>query len=588
MTENNASNGRGAEHMSDYWDLMLRVQQVMLRAGAASVTRIFDRDFAAVDPTAIGRAYLTLGLSMLRRPGDLAAMQASVLSNMAKLWTAGWAPNGQAARDRRFSGEAWESDPVARVSRDVHLAIEEATKEVLDRFPADSRERLSVEFYTRQILSALSPSNVLALNPEARARFLATRGRSLITGFSNLLDDIERGGGRLAISTADPDAFVVGRDLAATPGKVVFQNDLIQLIQYEPMTETQFKRPLLFVPAWINKFYILDMRPKNSLIRYALERGHTVFAISWVNPGPEHAGKSFESYMNEGVIAALDAIEKATGEKKVNTIGYCIGGILVNATLGHLAATGSDRIATSTTLVTMTDFKQVGEIGIFVDQVRLETMRAHLEKTGHLEEHQLRDMYAMLRENDLIWPFYIANYLMGDKPPAFDLLFWNSDSTRLPAAMFLWYLENIHIRNGLGTPGAITLNSTPIDLGKVKVPCFAIGTKDDHIAPWQSVYPATKVFGGDVRFVLGGSGHIAGVINPPGEKAKYGYWVRDDYPDDPEAWLDGAEYNAGSWWPVWAEWLESQDRAKKVPARVPGGGGLDVIESAPGSYVLAR
>ncbi|MCP5075248.1 MAG: alpha/beta fold hydrolase, partial [Rhodobacteraceae bacterium] len=350
----------------------------------------------------------------------------------------------------------------------------------------------------------------------------------------------------------------------------------------------QRKQPFLFVPAWINKYYIMDMREKNSLVRYMLDRGHTVFIISWVNPGPEHAEKSFENYMNEGPLAALDAIQQATGEEKVNILGFCIGGILVTATLAYLAAKKDNRIASATTLATMVDFTDVGEIGVFIDDDRLASLREHMAETGHLEAHHLRDMFSMIRENDMIWSFHVMNYLMGSKPPAFDLLFWNSDATRLPAAMLLWYLEQIYLRNALRKPGGLTLNGTKIDIGKIKTPCFVLATKEDHIAPWKSVYPTTHLLGGEVKFVLGGSGHIAGVINPPGGREKYGYWEGGQYPESRDEWLENANYAPGSWWPLWADWVEAKDRAKLVPSRMPGDGALDVIEDAPGSYVRAQ
>jgi polyhydroxyalkanoate synthase len=297
---------------------------------------------------------------------------------------------------------------------------------------------------------------------------------------------------------------------------------------------------------------------------------------------------SFEDYMKLGPLAALDAMEAATGEKKVDILGFCIGGILVTATAALLAARKDKRIATATTFATMVDFTDVGEIGVFIDRDRLKALRAHMKEKGYLENHHLQDMFAMIRENDLVWSFHVMNYLMGRKPPAFDLLFWNADSTRLPAAMLLWYLEKIYIENGLRKPGHLTLDGTPIDLGRIEVPFFVLATKEDHIAPWTSVYPTARLLGGEVTFVLGGSGHIAGVMNPPAGRPKYGYWLRDDYPEKPGDWLAGAEHHAGSWWPEWARWLDAHSSGKTVPARVPGEGGLKPIEDAPGSYVRAK
>lgn len=578
----------GAAQTAQFWELIQRAQKLALTAQSAAMAKATGQDFSIVDASSGGAAMMQAFAQFAQHPMELAKFQQSVLQNATKAWVDAWTGASQAAPDKRFRDRTWDEDPVSRGLRDSHLAIEQAADELLNALPKGSKDHLSVEFYTRQFLSAVSPSNFLMLNPAARNRLIETDGQSVLDGFQNLLDDLERGEGRLEISTNDPEAFVVGRDLATTPGKVVYQNELMQLIQYEPLTETQHKRPLLFVPAWINKYYILDLRPKNSLVRYMLERGHSVFVISWVNPTKAHAQKSFEDYMRLGPLAALDAIEAATGETRVNILGFCIGGILVTATLAWLAARKDARIASATTLATMVDFADVGEIGVFIDQERLVALRAHMKETGYLENHHLQDMFSMIRENDLIWSFHVMNYLMGKKPPAFDLLFWNSDSTRLPAAMLLWYLEKVYIENGLRKPGHLSLDGTPIDISKIRTPCFVLATKEDHIAPWTSVYPTARLLGGEVRFVLGGSGHIAGVINPPAERPKYGYWTGDDYPEAAEDWLAGATFTEGSWWPAWAEWLEKKDRAKPVRARVPGDRGLDVIEAAPGSYVLGK
>ena len=573
-----------AERATAFWGLLLRAQRIV---GEQAARRASGGEFSLIDPASVARSFMEMGLTLASQPQAWMTAQANAMERWASFWTGAMSGQGGPVKDRRFRDEGWQSDMVSRFWRDMHLTLEDAVAAVLNQLPEGSKDRLRVEFYTRQLLSAISPANVLALNPAARERFVETGGQSLIDGLSNLLDDLEKGGGRLDITTTEKRAFTVGKDLGATPGKVVFRNDLIELIQYEPMTKTQKKRPLLLVPAWINKFYILDMRPKNSLVRYMLERGHTVFIISWVNADQRHADKGFEDYMKEGPLAAIDAIEQATGESRINILGFCIGGILVTATLAWLAAKGEDRIATATTLATMVDFKDVGEAGVFVDREQLERIRGHVSKTGALEGHHLKDMFSMLRENDLIWSFHVMNYLMGRRPPPFDLLYWNADSTRLPARMLTWYLEKIYIENALREPGGLTLDGTPLDIGKIAVPAFVLATKEDHIAPWRSVYPAARLFGGEVTFVLGGSGHIAGVINPPADKPKYGYWTGTPYPDDPEAWLKGAEHAEGSWWPFWASWLEKRDRAKQVPARVPGEGGLEVLCDAPGTYVMA-
>lgn len=581
------------EQWTRYMTLVQRAQTLFARAQARATAKATGGEFSIVDVKSVTSAFLRVWAELAQRPADLWAFQANAVLKVSQAWMTAWTEpppeTDPAARDRRFRDPGWTADPLSRALRDSHLALEAATQDMLATLPKGTKEQLRVEFYTRQILSALSPSNILTLNPAARARLLETGGASLLDGLENLLDDLDRGKGRLDIATNDQTAFVVGRDLATTPGKVVFQNDMMQLIQYTPLTETQHARPLLFVPPWINKFYILDMREKNSLVRYALSRGHTVFVISWINPGPEHADRGFDAYMTNGPLAALDVIETATGARTVNILGFCIGGILVTATLAYLAARGeADRVGTATTLATMVDFTDVGEIGVFIDNDRVRALRQHMKDTGYLENYHLQDMFAMIRENDLVWSFHVMNYLMGRKPPAFDLLFWNSDSTRLPAAMLTWYLEKVYIENGLRQPGYLSLNGTPIALGRIETPFFVLATKEDHIAPWRSVYPTTGLLSGEVRFVLGGSGHIAGAINPPQEPPKYGYWTRDDAPETPEAWLAGARYTEGSWWPMWGDWLDAHCPEARVPARVPGEGALPALEDAPGSYVRMR
>ncbi|MQX37042.1 PHA/PHB synthase family protein [Roseospira navarrensis] len=576
-----------------YGALVQRAQRLFARAQERAAAKATGGEFSIVDLKSVNTAFMKAWADLAQRPADLVAFQQNAWLKVSQAWWTAWtAPPPEkdpAARDRRFRDPGWTADPFSRALRDAHLALEDATQAMLETLPKGTKEQLRVHFYTRQILSALSPSNMLALNPAARARFLETGGESLLDGLENLLDDLDRGDGRLDIATNDPTAFVVGRDLATTPGKVVFQNTMMQLIQYQPRTETQHARPLLFVPPWINKYYIFDMRAKNSLVRYALDHGHTVFVISWVNPGSEHADKGFDAYMTDGPLAALEAIEQATGARTTNILGFCIGGILVTATLAYLAARGeADRIGTATTLATMVDFTDVGEIGVFIDNDRVKVLREHMKETGYLENHHLQDMFSMIRENDLVWSFHVMNYLMGRKPPAFDLLFWNSDSTRLPAAMLTWYLEKIYIENGLRQPGYLSLNGTPIDLHRIETPFFVLATKEDHIAPWRSVYPTTGLLSGEVLFVLGGSGHIAGAINPPADPPKYGYWTRADHPDTPEAWLSEATYTEGSWWPLWADWLAAHNTDARVPARTPGDGALSVIEDAPGAYVMMR
>lgn len=575
--------------------LMALSQRMMAAAAQAQshqVRTATGSEFSLMDATTLTKAFGTFWAETLSNPEKLWNAQLKAGANMAAVWQSLLDPTAEDdsdVKDRRFSDPSWSKDPMSRMYRDVYLAFEEAANDLLEGLPKNSKDHLRVSFYTRQMLSALSPSNYLMTNAAARKKFLESGGESLLDGLENLLTDLERGEGRVAIATNDDTAYTVGKDLGTTEGQVVFENELMQLIQYQPRTETQHAVPLLLVPAWINKFYILDMQPKNSLVRYMLERGHSVFVISWVNPTREHADKDFSDYMRLGPLAALDAIRDITGEEKANILGFCIGGILVTATLGYLAAIGDDRINTATTLATMVDFKDVGEIGVFIDENRLKVLKSHMKDKGYLEAHHLQDMFSMLREKDLIWSFVESSYLRGNKPRAFDLLYWNSDSTRLPAAMLLWYLKEVYLENRLRQPGGLEMNGVKIDITKIETPFFILATEDDHIAPWRSIYPAAQFLGGEVEFVLGGSGHIAGVINPPAERPKYGYRTAETYPADTDAFLENAVRHDGSWWPHWAGWLEAHDGKEQVAARKPATRGkYKSIEPAPGRYVLTH
>jgi polyhydroxyalkanoate synthase len=372
-----------------------------------------------------------------------------------------------------------------------------------------------------------------------------------------------------------------------TPGKVVYQNTLMQLIQYAPTTEQAFKRPLIIIPPWINKFYILDLQPKNSFVKWAVEQGHTVFMVSWVNPDETLVNKNFDDYLEEGFFAALDAVEKATGEREVNMIGYCLGGTLMASGLAVLAARRQGkRVASATYFVALVDFAEAGEVRVFIDEAQLAALDERMQERGYLDARTLSTTFNMLRANDLIWSFVINNYLMGKEPFPFDLLYWNSDSTRMPAAMHSFYLHKMYQENLLAKPRGITLHDAAIDLRKVKTPSYLVATKEDHIAPWRSVYAGTQLYTGSRRFVLGASGHIAGVVNHPAAD-KYGYWTNDALPADPETWLEGAERHDGSWWVDWQNWI-APFGGKLVPARTPGDGELKPIEDAPGSYVKVR
>jgi polyhydroxyalkanoate synthase len=404
---------------------------------------------------------------------------------------------------------------------------------------------------------------------------------------NNLLEDVTRGGGDpVRLRMTDESAFKLGINIATTPGTVVFQNDLIQLIQYYPANGPVFRRPLLIIPPWINKYYILDLRDKNSFVKWAVEQGHTVFMISWVNPDETLADRRFEDYLVEGTLAALDAIEKAAGEREVNAIGYCLGGTLLACTLGYLAAKRDERIASGTFFASMIDFEEAGELEVFIDEKQVAALEKRMQERGYLEGSEMATTFNMLRANDLIWSFVVNNYLLGRDPFPFDLLYWNSDSTRMPAAMHSYYLRNLYMKNLLAKPGGIELGGVAIDLGRVRTPLYFVSTVEDHIAPWQSTFAGAKLFSGPVRFVLGGSGHIAGIVNPP-VAGKYSYWTHPKLPDDPEKWLKGASQHPGSWWPDWAGWI-AQHGGGKVAARIPGKGRLKAIEDAPGTYVKMR
>lgn len=488
--------------------------------------------------------------------------------------------------DRRFRDEAWRENEVFDFIKQSYLLasryILQTVRNVEGLSPEAARK---VDFYTRQFIDAMSPSNFLLTNPEVLRRTLETRGENLLRGLRNLLADLERGRGVLRIRMTDTEAFRLGENIAVTPGKVIYQNELMQLIQYAPATETVLRRPLLIIPPWINKFYILDLRPHNSFVRWAVEQGHTVFMISWVNPDERLAAKRFEDYMKEGVLEALDAIGLATGERAVNAIGYCLGGTLLGCTLAYMAAKGDRRIRSATFFVTMLDFRESGEINVFIDEEQLQLLEEKMRRRGYLEGSEMAATFNMLRANDLIWSFVVNNYLLGEEPFPFDLLYWNADSTRMPAEMHSFYLRNMYRENRLTVPGGIVLDGVPIDLGRVSIPAYFLSAREDHIAPWRTTCYSARLLSGPVRFVLATSGHIAGVINPPAS-GKYSHFVNPvkTLPPEPEEWLAGAREVPGSWWPDWHAWVSGLSRAR-VPARLPGGGGLAPIEDAPGSYV---
>jgi polyhydroxyalkanoate synthase len=547
------------------------------------------------DPGNIGAAFFEMTTRMMNDPTRLVQAQLSLWNDYMTLWqrTAQRFLGGEAEPvvatppgDRRFKDTAWsESALFDYIKQSYLLTARYMQSSVKDVEGLDDKTARKVDFYTRQFVDAIAPSNFVLTNPEVLKATLESGGENLVKGLENLLDDLERGNGRLAIRMTDMEAFKIGENIAVTPGKIVFQNDLIQLIQYAPTTEKVKRRPLLIIPPWINKFYILDLRPDNSFIRWAVGQGHTVFVVSWANPDEKLAAKSFEDYMLEGPLAALDAIEAATGEREANVIGYCLGGTLLACTLAYMKAKGDDRIASATYLVAMIDFAEAGELSVFIDEEQLAALEERMKTTGYLEGRDMATTFNMLRANDLIWSFVVNNYLLGKDPFPFDLLYWNSDSTGMPAAMHSFYLRNMYQENKLVQPGGITLAGVPIDLRTVDAPSFLLSTREDHIAPWRSTYAATQIYSGPVRFTLAASGHIAGVVNPPG--SKYGHWANTKTPPTPEGWLKTATKHDESWWPAWEKWI-AKYAGGSVKPRIPGAGKLKAIEDAPGSYVRVR
>jgi polyhydroxyalkanoate synthase subunit PhaC len=491
------------------------------------------------------------------------------------------------ASDKRFSDPEWTSNQFFDFLKQLYLLTSQwADKLVADAANLDPHTRQKAEFYVRQITNAMAPTNFVLTNPELLRETFASGAENLVRGMRMLAEDIEAGGGELKIRQSDASMFEVGRNLAVTPGKVIFQNEMMQLIQYTPTTETVLKRPLLIVPPWINKFYVLDLTPEKSFIKWCVDQGITVFCISWVNPDAHLAQKTFEDYVRQGPLAALDAIKEATGEEKVHAIGYCVGGTLLAVTLAAMAAWRDERIVSATLFAAQVDFTHAGDLKVFVDEDQVVAIEQKMAERGFLDAGAMAGVFNMLRSNDLIWPYVINNYMKGKAPFPFDLLYWNSDATRLPAANHSFYLRNCYLDNKL-SKGKMALGNMLIDLKAVTIPIYNLATREDHIAPAKSVMVGSKLFGGDVRFVVSGSGHIAGVINPPA-KRKYQYWTGPKPRNaDINGWLDKAKEHPGSWWPDWLLWITRQSPTE-VPARTPGSSALKPIEDAPGSYVKVR
>ena len=553
----------------------------------------------SLDPVQLGEQFLKNMAQFSFDPQALMKAQAEFWQGSLALWQqtalGALGASGQKviepeADDRRFRSDAWDDGHVFDFIKQSYLL---ASRYVIAAGESvsgiDDKKHAQINFYTRQFVDAMAPTNFALTNPDVLKRTVDSKGENLVKGFQNILDDLERNEGQLKTRMVDTEAFDLGRNLALTPGKVVLQNDLIQLIQYKPATATVSRTPLLVIPPWINKYYILDLRPKNSYIRWLVEQGHSVFVISWVNPGSEFAEKGFEDYLLEGPLAALDAIQAITGTTQSNVIGYCLGGTLLAALLAYLEATDhADRVASATFLTSMIDFADPGDLGVFIDDQQVESLEQKMNRDGYLDGADMATTFNMLRSNDLIWSFVVNNYLMGEEPLAFDLLYWNSDSTRMPARMHSEYLRAMYLENRFKEPGGMILGGVPIDIASVKTPCYFLSACEDHIAPWRSTFAGAGLFKGPVRFVLSGSGHIAGVVNPP-EAKKYGYRTSRSRPrGDAEAWLQSATQKEGSWWPNWQQWV-SKFNGTKVKARKPGAKkAFPVLEDAPGSYAGKR
>ncbi len=557
---------------------------------------------APTDELGVAKAFMDLSSRLMANPYKMAQTQMNMMWDYFSLWqnttmkmmgVPVQAVASPKKGDNRFKDQEWEEHFLFDFVKQSYLITARHLHDtVAGTEGLDESTQQKVNFFTRQYIDALSPSNFAMTNPEVFRETVKSHGQNLIKGLNNLLHDVESGDGQLRIRMTDTSAFEMGKNVATTPGKVVFQNELFQLIQYNPTTPEQNKKPFLIVPPWINKYYILDLREKNSMVKWATDQGHTTFIMSWTNPDEKLAAKSFENYLLEGSLEAINQVCAHTGEDSVNLAGYCLGGTLTMTTLAYMAAKKDKRANSATFFTTMLDFSEPGELGIFLDEGAVSGLEKKMAERGFLEGSEMAGTFNMLRANDLIWSFVVNNYLMGKDPFPFDLLYWNSDSTRMPAAMHSFYLRNMYLANLLREPGGITLGGVKIDISKVKTPCYFISTIEDHIAPWKSTYMGARLPSGNTKFVLGGSGHIAGIVNPPAAN-KYGFWTNDatdgNLPESPEDFLAGATQNAGSWWTHWNAWVNAlPGGSAKVPARKPEDGALKVIEDAPGSYVKFR
>lgn len=549
------------------------------------------------DPMSMAESAMQAMRNASIHPERLAQAQLSLMNDHLKLW--GWwtgkllgrdeRPYVEASpKDRRFADPTWSNSAVFDFVKQQYLVNSRWLEDVVTKIDGlGEHDRQKLTFFTRQFIDAVAPSNFALTNPEVMRTMIETNGESVVSGLTNLLADIEKGEGNFRISMTDERAFTLGKNIATAPGKVIYENDLMQLIQYAPTTAQVYQTPLLLIPAWINKYYIFDLTAERSYIQWLVAKGYTVFVISWVNPDEKLGRKNFEHYLREGPLSALDVIESVTGSKQTAILGYCLGGTLSAITLAYLRGMEDDaRVASVTYLTTMVDFSDAGDIAVFIDDSQLEALENRMSERGYLDASEMATTFSMLRANDLIWSFMVNNYLLGKQPFPFDLLYWNADSTRMPAAMHAFYLRNMYQRNQLIKPGGISVLDMPINLTKIRTPSYILATREDHIAPWTSAYIATQVYDGDIVFTLADSGHVAGVINPP-VKQKYCYWTNEKLPPKPEDWLKNAAQHPGSWWDHWHQW-QSARAGKKVKARQPGNARYKPIENAPGRYATVK
>ena len=529
----------------------------------------------------------TQNVMALVPPEKLMQLQQDYTEKFSALWSGLMESKKPQITDRRFSAPAWQANPLYAFNAATYLLNAHFLNALAESVEVDEQTKKKIRFATQQTVDAMSPANFFATNPEAQQLLIDSKGESLQRGIMQMLSDMRKG----HISQTDETAFEVGRNVAASEGSVVFENDVIQLLQYRPLTKQVYQRPLVIVPPCINKFYILDLQPENSLIRYAVEQGHTVFVVSWVNPDQSLGHLGWDDYVEKGVIDALEVAQQISGEKQVNALGFCVGGTLLASALAAMAARGKKPVSSLTLLTTMLDFVDVGSIDVYVDEAQVAQREQSIGKGGLMPGRDFATAFSSLRSNDLVWNYVEANYLKGEAPPAFDLLYWNSDSTNLPGPMFCYYLRNMYLENNLKVPGKLSVKGDPIDLGKVQVPSFIYASREDHIVPWRSAFSSTNLINAgkrkNNRFVLGASGHIAGVINPPAKK-KRSYWSNDKLPETASAWMEGATEHPGSWWGEWADFLASHAGEQKEAPRKLGNKAHPPIEPAPGRYVKAK